>query len=43
MQIVYILDQVRALEHEMIENIDKQGLEIIPQIIVVGFKLFSYL
>ena len=35
-QIVYILDQVRALEKEMIENINNQGLQIIPQIIVVG-------
>eukprot|EP00249_Psilotum_nudum_P036840 c8859_g1_i1 orf=571-3075(-) len=34
-QIVYILDQVRALEAEMLENIKKQGLQITPQILVV--------
>ncbi|KAK6135077.1 hypothetical protein DH2020_031198 [Rehmannia glutinosa] len=33
-QIVYILDQVRALENEMIQRIKKQGLEIIPRILV---------
>ena len=40
-QIVYILDQVRALENEMVDSINKQGLQIIPQIIVVLF-LISY-
>lgn len=34
-QIVYILDQVRALENEMLENIKKQGLRIEPKILVV--------
>ncbi|MCO5572237.1 hypothetical protein L7F22_025990 [Adiantum nelumboides] len=34
-QIVYILDQVRALENEIVSNIKKQGLHIIPQILVV--------
>eukprot|EP00249_Psilotum_nudum_P011402 c23151_g1_i1 orf=1-1443(-) len=34
-QIVYILDQVRALENEMLDNIKKQGLNITPQILVV--------
>lgn len=34
-QIVYILDQVRALENEIVDNIKKQGLQITPQIIVV--------
>ncbi|DBB12256.1 hypothetical protein WJX82_005134 [Trebouxia sp. C0006] len=34
-QIVYILDQVRALEKEMCTRIDQQGLEIKPQILVV--------
>ncbi|XAR57050.1 Sucrose synthase, partial [Bertholletia excelsa] len=34
-QIVYILDQVRALEHEMLLRIKKQGLDIIPKILVV--------
>ena len=32
---VYILDQVRALESEMLDNIKKQGLEIEPKILVV--------
>lgn len=35
LQIVYILDQVRALEKEMCTRIDQQGLEIKPQILVV--------
>ncbi|MCB1504639.1 MAG: sucrose synthase [Hyphomicrobiaceae bacterium] len=34
-QVVYILDQVRALEREMRERLARQGLEIEPQIIVV--------
>jgi len=34
-QIVYILDQVRALEREMRESIHEQGLDIEPQIVVV--------
>lgn len=34
-QIVYILDQVRALEHEMITRIKNQGLSIFPQILIV--------
>jgi sucrose synthase len=34
-QIVYILDQVRAMEKEMLKNIKQQGLDIIPQIVVV--------
>jgi len=34
-QIVYILDQVRALEREMRESIHNQGLDIEPQIVVV--------
>ncbi len=34
-QVVYILDQVRALEREMRESIHKQGLDIEPQIVVV--------
>lgn len=34
-QIVYILDQVRALEKEMHKRIKQQGLEIVPQILVV--------
>ena len=34
-QVVYILDQVRALEREMLARIAAQGLEIVPQILVV--------
>jgi sucrose synthase len=35
-QIVYILDQVRALEREMRESIHEQGLDIEPQIVVLS-------
>nr|AFS17278.1 sucrose synthase 2 [Amaranthus hypochondriacus] len=35
-QIVYILDQVRALEHEMVERIKKQGLDVTPRILIVS-------
>jgi sucrose synthase len=34
-QIVYILDQVRALEREMRRSIHDQGLEVEPQIVVL--------
>ncbi len=34
-QVVYILDQVRALEKEMRRRISEQGLDIEPQIVVV--------
>ena len=34
-QVVYILDQVRALEKEMRKRLHEQGLEIEPQILVV--------
>jgi len=34
-QVVYILDQVRALEREMRERLSEQGLNIAPQILVV--------
>ena len=34
-QVVYILDQVRALEHEMYNRLLKQGLDIPPQIVVL--------
>ena len=34
-QVVYILDQVRALEREMRESIRDQGLDIEPQIVVL--------
>lgn len=34
-QVVYILDQVRALEGEMRRRLDQQGLDIDPQIIIL--------
>ncbi|KAG2697506.1 hypothetical protein I3760_07G109700 [Carya illinoinensis] len=34
-QVVYILDQVRALEKEMLLRIRKQGLDITPRILIV--------
>jgi sucrose synthase len=34
-QVVYILDQVRALEREMRERLDEQGVDYKPQILVV--------
>ena len=34
-QVVYILDQVRALEKEMKKRIYNQGLDIIPQILIL--------
>nr|GMC77578.1 sucrose synthase 5-like [Ipomoea batatas] len=34
-QVVYILDQVRALEEEMLLRIKQQGLNVKPQIVVV--------
>ncbi|CAI9774301.1 unnamed protein product [Fraxinus pennsylvanica] len=34
-QVVYILDQVRALENEMIMRIKQQGLNITPRILIV--------
>jgi sucrose synthase len=34
-QVVYILDQVRALEHELRESIHDQGLDIEPHIMVI--------
>ncbi len=34
-QVVYILDQVRALEREMSERLYQQGLDITPQVIVL--------
>jgi len=34
-QVVYILDQVRALEREMYEFIDNQGLNVEPRILVL--------
>ncbi|GFQ02999.1 sucrose synthase [Phtheirospermum japonicum] len=34
-QVVYILDQVPALEHEMLKRIKQQGLDITPRILIV--------
>lgn len=34
-QVVYILDQVRALETEMLQRIKQQGLNITPRILIV--------
>lgn len=34
-QVVYILDQVRALESQMLENLRLQGLDFKPQIVIV--------
>ncbi|KEH37657.1 putative sucrose synthase [Medicago truncatula] len=34
-QVVYILDQVRALENEMLRRIKQQGLDIKPRILII--------
>ncbi|XP_030530521.1 sucrose synthase [Rhodamnia argentea] len=34
-QVVYILDQVRALESEMLHRIKQQGLDITPRILII--------
>ncbi|KAM7256799.1 hypothetical protein ACFE04_012540 [Oxalis oulophora] len=34
-QVVYILDQVRAMEIEMLKRIKEQGLDIIPRILII--------
>jgi sucrose synthase len=34
-QVVYVLDQVRALEREMRRRLDEQGLDVVPRILVV--------
>jgi hypothetical protein len=36
LQVVYILDQVRALENEMLLRIKKQGLDFTPRILIVS-------
>jgi hypothetical protein len=36
-QVVYILDQVKALEEELLLRIKQQGLNYKPQILVVSF------
>lgn len=43
MQIVYILDQVRALENEMVLRLKKQGLDVTPKILIVSLFLFCFL
>lgn len=41
---VYILDQVKALEEELLSRIKQQGLNVKPQIIVVRIlKEFTYI
>ncbi|KAL4299437.1 hypothetical protein AHAS_Ahas17G0100800 [Arachis hypogaea] len=35
-QVFYILDQVRALENEMLNRINKQGLDITPHILIIS-------
>lgn len=45
-QIVYILDQVRALENEMLQKLKQQGLDISPKILIVSIDLgcvFNYM
>jgi sucrose synthase len=42
-QVVYILDQVRALENEMLLRIKQQGLDITPKILIVCLRLCSNL
>ncbi|XP_074267984.1 sucrose synthase-like [Silene latifolia] len=34
-QVVYILDQVRALEAQLLQRIQEQGLDIVPRILIV--------
>lgn len=41
-QVVYILDQVRALENEMLLRIKQQGLDITPKILIVRI-MFHFL
>ncbi|KAK3417568.1 hypothetical protein EUGRSUZ_H03515 [Eucalyptus grandis] len=40
-QVVYILDQVRALESEMLHRIKQRGLDITPRILIVGSCFFT--
>lgn len=41
MKVVYILDQVRALENEMLLRIRRQGLDITPRILIVSVFMLS--
>jgi sucrose synthase len=38
-QVVYILDQVRALEREMRRRLDEQGVDVAPRILVVTRRI----
>lgn len=38
-QVVYILDQVRAMEEELLLRIKQQGLNVKPQILVVSLLI----
>lgn len=40
LQVVYILDQVRALEHEMKLKLKQQGLDVTPRILIVRVHMF---
>jgi len=40
-QVVYILDQVRALEAELLLRIKQQGLNVKPQILVVSYQTYK--
>lgn len=40
-QVVYILDQVKALEEELLLRIKQQGLSVKPQILVVSYAYNS--
>ena len=40
---MYILDQVRALENEMILRIRKQGLDVTPRILIVSVSVHSFI
>lgn len=42
MKVVYILDQVRALENEMLLRIRRQGLDITPRILIVSVFMLSF-
>lgn len=42
MKVVYILDQVRALEYEMLQRIKHQGLDITPRILIVSRDLARF-
>lgn len=39
---MYILDQVRALEKEMLVRIRKQGLDVTPRILIVSVFVLGF-